>query len=171
VDAWSVCPGCRLRLPASGLSPDARRNASEECWQIAGEITGFELEHLSQLGRFHQLSVDTYCAQHADAAGSRIRVAYSLVGLFLALERGRTGLEVRQLHQRMGKPQADWPRFPRPADLGALTVLDVAVAGARARSVEGHARAVARWARSVWAVWSGKHELVAALAARFPASR
>ncbi len=142
-----------------------------ECWQLAGEVTGFELEHTAQLGRFHQLMVDAYGAQHADAAGSGIRVAYSLVGLFLALERGLNGLQVRRVHQLMGKPEASWPRFPRPAELGQLTVLDVALAGARAGSVEGHAKAVEKWARLVWEAWSAQHDAVAALSDRFAGGR
>jgi Family of unknown function (DUF5946) len=164
----SVCPGCGVELPATGLPADLRRNASEECWQVYGEITGFELNHIAELGRYHQLTVDAYGAQHANADGSGIRVAYSLVGLFLALERGMNGLAVRQLHQRMGKPGPSWPRFPRPDDTGRLTVLDVATAGARAGSVPGHAGSVTKWASSVWQAWSAQHQTVAALAERFP---
>ena len=166
MDAWSVCPGCRVRLPATGQPTDPKRNASIECWQVAGEVTGFELEHLAQLGRLHQLTVDAYGAQHADSVGSGIRLAYSLVGLFLALERGLSGLEVRGVHQRMGKPQPSWPRFSRPLDPGRLTALDVAQAGARVGSVEGHARAVEQWARSVWEAWSTQREAVALLSDR-----
>jgi uncharacterized protein DUF5946 len=162
-----VCPGCGVQLPATGLSPGPRGNASEECRLLAGEVTGFELEHLAQLGRFHQMMVDAYGAQHADATGSGIRVAYSLVGLLLAIERGMNGLQVRQIHQRMGKPGPSWPRFPRPAEVGDATVLDVARAGARAGSVDGHARAVENWAESVWRAWSAQHDSVALLAKRF----
>lgn len=163
----SVCPGCGVQLPATGLAADLRRNASEECWQLCGEVTGFELNHVAQLGRYHQLTVDAYGAQHSDAVGSGIRVAYSLVGLFLALERGMDGLLVRGVHQRMGKPESGWPRFPRPDDAGGLTVLDVATAGVRAASIDGHAGAVEQWAASVWRAWSAQHEAVEALAERF----
>jgi uncharacterized protein DUF5946 len=166
----SVCPGCGVRLPATGLPVDLRRNSSEECWQLCGEVTGFELNHVVELGRHHQLTVDAYGAQHADRDGSGIRVAYSLVGLFLALERGMHGVDVRQVHQRMGKPGPSWPRFPRPDDIGRLTVLDVAMAGARASSAPGHARAVTEWATSVWQAWSAQHQAVAALADRFAAT-
>lgn len=165
--SWSVCPGCGARIPANGQAPDLKRNASAECWQTAGEVTGFELEHAAQLGRFHQLTVDAYGAQHADADGSGIRVAYSLVGLYLALEKGMHGAQVRRVHQLMGKPQADWPRFPRPAKTGNITVLDVANAGARARSIDGHTEMLKRWATSVWSAWSDRHRDAAWLAQRF----
>ncbi len=161
-----MCPGCGLRQPASGQPPDRRQNASAECWAVYGEVLGFELNHLVPLGQYHQLMVDTYGAQHAGGDALGIRVAYSLVGLFLALERGRDGLEVRRAHQRMGKPEPSWPSFDRPPSVGAITVLDVAEAGVRADSVAGHADAVGRWARSVWQAWSPQHQAAAALTER-----
>ncbi len=166
VPAWSVCPGCGLRLPASGQPPDRRQNASSECWAVYGDVLGFELSHLVPLGRYHQLMVDTYGAQHGGANARSIRIAYSLVGLFLALERGWDGLEVRRAHQRMGKPDPSWPSFDRPREVGTVTVLDAAEAGVRADSVVGHADAVGRWARSAWQAWSAQHRAAGALAER-----
>jgi hypothetical protein len=162
----ATCPGCRVELPSSGLPAEARHNASAECWMLYGEVTGFELEHVAALGRFHQLMVDAYGAQHAGEDGRAIRVPYSLVGLHLALERGRSGIEVREAHRRMGRPTASWPDFRRPADRGAVTVLQVAEAGVRVGSVAGHADLVRRWAEGVWQAWSAEHEATAALCAR-----
>jgi len=68
----------------------------------------------------------------------------------------------------MGKPQPSWPAFERPADLGPITVLEVAAAGARADSVAGHAQAVRRWAKAVWAAWSVQHPGVALFVATLP---
>jgi hypothetical protein len=161
----STCPGCHLELPATGLEPGRWASASPECELIYGELIGFEMIHLAQLGRFHQLSVDTYGAQHPATEGSGIRLAYSLVGLHLALDRGNDGLHVRTFHQGMGRPQPTWPTFAAPAGRGRLTVLDVVQSGARADSVLGHADLVQQWAKSVWAAWSGEHERVAALTA------
>ena len=111
----TTCPGCGLQLPASGLSWDMRRNASSECWQLYGEVQGFALNHLELVRDFHQLTVDAYAAQHAprQAAGEipPISVAYALVGLHLALDRGACGGKVRAAHQRMGKPDPSWPRL------------------------------------------------------------
>jgi hypothetical protein len=159
----STCPGCHLELPATGRGPGRWGAASAECELLYGELIGFEMSHLAQLGRFHQLSVDAYGAQHPTNEGSGIRLAYSLVGLHLALDTGAGGLEVRTFHQRMGKPQATWPSFVAPAIRGRLTVLDVAEAGARAGSVVGHADVVQQWAKSVWAAWSVEHDRVKAL--------
>jgi hypothetical protein len=159
----AVCPGCGLSLPASGLAPDPKHFASPECLLVEGEVAGFELTHPELVGRFHQLTVDTYGAQHSGGDGRGIRIAYSLVGLHLALDRGWSGLAVREAHQGMGRPLPSWPAFPRPAEVGTATVLDVARAGARANSVAGHAAAVQRWAAAVWAAWESHHSEVVAL--------
>jgi hypothetical protein len=133
---------------------------------VHGEVEGFELAHLDLVGRFHQLTADAYGAQHSGGDGRGIRIAYSLVGLHLALDRGWTGVAVRDAHQRMGRPRPSWPAFVRPSDVGPLTVLDVALAGARVGSVFGHTDAVQRWAAAVWAAWSLQHADIAALTDR-----
>jgi Family of unknown function (DUF5946) len=166
----TTCPGCGLELPASGLTWDPRRNASPECWQLYGEMQGFELAHRELVRDYHQLAVDAYAAQHAsrDVSGHTppMGVAYALVGLHLALDRGVPGVEVRAAHQRMGKPDASWPRLPAPRSTGVVTVLDVAAAGAMVGSAAGHAHAVRAWAAVVWQAWASQHAAVAALADR-----
>ena len=164
--AISVCPGCGLRAPPGGILLDRPLNASPECWGLHAELVGFELGHPVLVGRYHQLTVDAYGAQHAGGPTGRIRVAYSLVGLHLALEQGRSGTAVRALHERMGRPDASWPDFRRPVSTGALTVADVVEAGARAGSVEGHATLVERWAHSVWDAWADQQDLVRGLTVR-----
>jgi hypothetical protein len=166
----TTCPGCGLRLPASGLPRDPRRNASPECWQVYGEVQGFALNHLELVRDLQQLTVDAYAAQHAprEVGGDvpPISVAYALVGLHLALDRGLSGREVRAAHQRMGRPDPSWTRLPTPTRTGAMTVFDVATAGAMVGSVAGHAQAVRAWAAAVWQAWTVQQARVAALARR-----
>jgi hypothetical protein len=57
-----------------------------------------------------------------------------------------SGIEVRAAHQRMGKPDPSWPPLPAPERIGAMTVFDVAAAGAMVGSVAGHAKTVQAWA-------------------------
>jgi hypothetical protein len=169
VSSSTTCPGCGLELPASGWLPDPRRNASPECWRLFGEVQGFELRHLELVRDYHQLAVDTYQAQHAPRDHREIPpigVAYALVGLHLALDRGLRGVEVRAAHQRMGKPDASWPRLEPPGHTGTVTVFDVAAAGTMVGSVSGHAEAVRRWAAAVWRAWAPRHATVAALTDR-----
>ena len=166
----TTCPGCGLQLPAGGFPWDRRRNASPECWQVYGEVQGFALNHLELARDFHQLTVDAYAAQHAprQATGEvpPISVAYALVGLHLALDCGVPGPQVRAAHRRMGKPDPSWPRLPTPERTGAMTVFDVAAAGAMVDSVAGHAGAVRAWATAVWQAWAVQHARVAELAGR-----
>ena len=165
----TTCPGCGLQLPASGLPWDRRRNASPECWQLYGEVQGFELRHLKLVRDLHQLTVDAYAAQHAPREVGDvppISVAYALVGLHLALDHGVSGIEIRAAHQRMGKPDPSWPRLPTPERTGGMTVFEVAAAGAMIGSVAGHAEAVRAWATAVWQAWAAQHARVAALADR-----
>ncbi|HVQ95315.1 MAG TPA: DUF5946 family protein [Mycobacteriales bacterium] len=162
---WTVCPGCAVRLPAVHSELDRPLNASPACRQCNAEVVGFELRHPALIGRFHQLTVDTYGAQHGGAPTGRIYLGYSLVGLDLALERGTAGVEVRDIHQRMGRPDGTWPEFTPPPP-AALTVLHVAEAGVRAGSVDGHARAMDEWAAAVWRSWAEQHDAVRALTDR-----
>jgi hypothetical protein len=146
------------------------RNASPECWQLYGEVQGFALYHLELVRDSQQLTVDAYAAQHAPREVGvnlpPIAVTYALVGLHLALDCGLSGREVRAAHQRMGKPDPSWPRLPTPERTGAMTVFDVAAAGAMVGSVAGHAKAVRAWAAGVWQAWAAEHATVAALADR-----
>jgi hypothetical protein len=129
VVAWSMCPGCGLELPDEGNSGDGRLNASAACWRLYGEVTGYELSHLVELGSLHQLTVDAYGAQHPGPNVPSIGVAFGLIGLSLALNWGRTGLEFREAHQYLGARFRAWPFFERPVVRSSATVLDVALAG------------------------------------------
>jgi hypothetical protein len=162
----TTCPGCGLAAAGPGIPLDRPFNASPQCWALHAELLGLELSSPSLVGRYHQLTVDAYGAQHAGPPTGALRVAYSLAGLMLALERGWSGPEVRAFHQRMGRPEPWWPSFPRPAGAARLTVADVVAAGARAGSVDGHARLVQRWAGSVWDAWRDRHADVRALVDR-----
>jgi uncharacterized protein DUF5946 len=153
---WSDCPGCGLRMPDTGGRLDRRRNVSPACWHLYGEVTGYELTHLPTLGRFHQLTVDAYGAQHPGSGARPIGVAFGLIGLHLALERGLTGLEVQGAHRQLAARFGDWPTFERPERQAPLTVLDVAMAG----SPEEHGEIVQRWAAAVWASWHASHAQV-----------
>lgn len=156
--AWSTCTGCGVSLPGSGES-DPRRNASPECWQLYGEVIGYEATHLALLGRYHQMTVDAYGAQHGARAGPRIGTAFGLIGLRLALVDGWTGSQVRDAHRYMAERSTDWPAFVRTRPADELTVYDVALAG----SPEAHATLVQAWAASVWSGWQAAHDRVAAL--------
>lgn len=162
--ASTSCPGCGLLPPAGwdgAIEPDRPIRASSACWGLHAELVGFELAHQARLGAaLHQLTVDAYGAQHAGPPTGQRYVAYSVAGLALALARGWSGVEVRNLHARMGPAQPSWPRLPPPPVPASLTVGDVVAAGAWADSPDGHAEAVDRWARAVWASWRDQHAAI-----------
>jgi hypothetical protein len=158
-----ACPGCRLVLPGAGPR-SSRINASAACVAVHDRIAAFEAQHAS-LARYRQLRVDTYGAAHPGVPTPPIRVAYGLVGLHLALDRGVSGDGVRLAHSSMGRPGPGWPRFDG-APTAEVTVLDVAAAGADAGSIRGHAETLVRWARSVWSAWTPAHGPVAELTGR-----
>jgi Family of unknown function (DUF5946) len=153
---WTTCPGCGLQLPAIDWCTDGRLQNSPECWQVYTELVGRTMSTATPAGAVHQLSIDAYGAQHAGAAVAPISTVFSLIGLHLALDRGATGLEVRDAHQRLAALRLSWPRLPRPARTGDVTVFDVALADDPADQV----RRTRRWAASVWAAWAPWHDTV-----------
>lgn len=122
------------------------------------ELSAYTLQHR---GRefVHQYIVDAYGAQHATPSGKPVRLAFSLIGLYLHLERGYDGREVQRVHKVLGDRTHDWPTFPLPDHRGTLTAIDVLQAS------EGDARdrAIDEWCRTVWACYAATRPAVEAL--------
>ncbi|MGH9887883.1 MAG: DUF5946 family protein [bacterium] len=154
--SFTACPGCGVLLPGSGAAWNPPSLASEACHSVYDEVLRFEYAHIVELGLWHQLLVDTYAAQHAGEQSAPITTAFALIGLNLALEHGRSGIEVRDAHQLLASRYREWPRFARPSGLGAMTVQDLALA---ATPVE-HIAVLRRWARAVWDAWTPEHRRV-----------
>ncbi len=155
---YRECPGCGARLPVSDAFPDARYNASAECWQLYGELTAYTLTRGYDTF-IHQLLVDTYGAQHPVEGGPPIGLAFALIGLYLTYERGYTGRQVQHMHMLLAQRSKTWPRFTPPSDRGLLTVADVLRAGPG----EERDELLRRWGRSVWNAWAPEHERVRSL--------
>lgn len=159
--AWPACPGCGVRLPSADASPDARYNASAACQQLYGELSSDTL--LCGYGAFiHQLAVDTYAAQHVREHTRPIGVAFALIGLYLACERGASGRQVQHMHQLLARRATTWPRFVPPAQAGTVTVLAVV----QARAGDDRDTMLRHWGQAVWTAWSAEHDRVGALVAR-----
>jgi len=152
------CPGCGVRLPASTWPVDRRRNASPACWERYTLVLAHEAENIIAVGRLHQLTVDTYAAQHPGPNVPAIAVPFALVGLHLTLDEGWSGLAVRGAHGWLAEHHRSWPAFEPPDGFGALTADRVARAG----SAEAHAHLVESWATATWAAWAAQHSRVRA---------
>lgn len=107
----------------------------------------------------HQHVVDAFAAQSADERSKPIGVVFALVGLFLFVERGRTGRQVQRVHMRLARRRRSWPSFALPPDRGSMTAADVLAAPAgRARD-----EAIRAWCATVWAAFAGSRERIVAL--------
>lgn len=135
-------------------------HASPECWSVYCEVLGAEYQDAVLFGRVHQLTVDSYAAQHAGGPHPDKSVCIHLVGLHLALEHGIAPPEVPAGLQALARVVRAWPRFEPPEGFGSITALDVALA----RSAEEHASLVRSWAQETWERWKPHHAAVAALA-------
>jgi hypothetical protein len=126
------------------------------------ELSYYTLAH-GDPAFIHQHVVDAYGAQHVRQSASTIGAAFTLAGLYLAVERRYNGRQVQKMHMLMARASKQWPRFDPPDDVGALTVADVLVVEAGPSRDE----AIMRWCASVWTAWSSEHERVRAMVDRF----
>lgn len=152
------CPGCGLRLPMSEVPFDSRYNASPECWQLYGELTAYTVTR-GYTDFIHQHLVDAYGAQHVREDARPIGVAFALIGLYLAFEKGYSGRQVQHMHMLLANRSKSWPRFTPPSHMGVLTVADVL----QVQPGEPRDTMLLQWGQSVWDAWSNEHERVKSL--------
>jgi hypothetical protein len=158
------CPSCGLAATPGRRLPEPPFPSSAECWSTYGELTAYDVERARTDFR-HQHAVDAYAAQHPGPPARPITLWFALVGLHLAVDRGRTGRQVQQAHVRLGRRHRDWPVLPAPFRRATLTVGDVLH---RAPGDERDA-AILDWAADVWAGWEAQHPVVAELTATIDA--
>ena len=111
--------------------------------------------------------VDANKAQNAPATNPPpIGVIFSLVGLYLHVEKGFTGTQVQDAHRVMGRVKRSWPNVVWPAERGeitAATVLAMPVGPARDAGIH-------EWCKQVWAAFSANRGMVSALISQYPIS-
>jgi hypothetical protein len=144
------------------------------CSNALSELSAYTLTRLDP-GFIHQHVVDAYGAQHAGFQGrvrerisqSNIGIAFSLLGLYLTVEKGYTGREVQRAHMALGRWRKQYPHPEHIPERAALTVLDVI------KEQPGAARdeKLKRWAEAVWESWKPAHVWTRALWSEFEASR
>lgn len=110
----------------------------------------------------HQVAIDSFTAQTADATTKPIAVFFALAGLYLHLEKGFSGLQVQRAHMRLANRPKQWPVLPLPRDRGSITVSDVLKAPA---GLERDAM-IERWSASVWQEWQESRNTIADLLSR-----
>lgn len=155
----TTCIGCGITLPEAGGPTHRYIVSSPECWNLFGRVLAREYENPVLFGAVHQLTVDTYAVQHPVDHPPKSLVSH-LVSLYTTMELGLGQFDGRAALLRFVNSRSEFPHLDPPADLGPVTVLDVANAGTQ----EEHIDAVRRWARQVWGAWSHQHGLIASLA-------
>jgi hypothetical protein len=149
------CPGCGVNLPDQHLDVPDRFNASGECFCLFSDLQCYTV--VKQDPEFiHQHAVDAYEAQHAGGTTRNITVAFGLIGLYLALEKGYTGRQVQLAHIRISKVRKVWPRLEPPDRPAILSVMDVLKTG----TDEEKDAMIRKWMTSVWERWGDRHEWV-----------
>jgi hypothetical protein len=103
--------------------------------------------------------VDAHGAQVATAETKPIAVVFALIGLFLHVEKGFTGLRVQQVHMQLGRQKHQWPTIPLPFLRGGISAEDVL------KVPEGEERdaAISDWCRSVWEAYREQRGTIVAL--------
>ena len=107
----------------------------------------------------HQHVVDAWALHHADEDSKAVAVPFTLLGMYLHLEKGYTGKEVQIAHMMLAQPHGrgpgrkQWPHFPLPRDRGKITVIDVMAAPETERK-----QAIDAWCRSLWEAFVEAHE-------------
>ena len=133
-------------------------SAEEEAYH---ELSAYTLTR-GDPGVIHQHVVDAWAAQQAHAGSKPIGVFFAQVGLYLHVERGRTGREVQRAHMALARVPEAWPVGTLTLTRGALTARDVlAKPRGPARDAE-----ISRWARSVWSAFAESRESVEAVLSR-----
>jgi hypothetical protein len=151
----TVCPGCGLCLPNRHQDSPDRCNASSGCLQVYSDLMCYTVTKLDT-EFIHQHAVDAYAAQHAGGTTRNITVAFGLIGLYLALEKGYTGKQVQQAHMQIARVRKDWPRLEPPALPAAITVLDVF----KVPDGPDKDAMIRQWMGAVWERWSDRKEWV-----------
>jgi hypothetical protein len=108
----------------------------------------------------HQHAVDAFQAQTADEKTKPIGLVFSLIGIYLFLEKGYTGRQVQLAHMKMAEDKKPWPLRPLPAERGDITITDAL------NAAPGPERdlMIKSWCASVWQAYADWHPTIAALA-------
>lgn len=129
---------------------------------LYNELAYYTLAH-SDAAFIHQLVVDAYGAQNADETTKPIAVVFSLIGLYLHLEKGYTGKQVQRAHMQLAKWAKPWPKLTGPIQRGAIGIEQVLAAE------PGPARdgMIDQWCASVWSSWHQSRPIIIAIAHQY----
>lgn len=126
------------------------------------ELAFYTLQHPDQNYFIHQHIVDAFTAQASDETTKSIAITFSLVGLYLFVEKQYTGKQVQNAHIQLSKNKKQWPSFEIPNEKGTIFISQVLEEAAGKKRDE----MIKKWCRGVWQAYHQSHETVAALVKR-----
>ncbi len=152
-----MCCGCGVALPDLDGPVHPYMTSSPACWAAYGEVLAREYGDPAYR-RLHRLSVDAYAAQHPGTPSPQAiqSVAVHLCRLCMVLEEGLSIEHANDVMLEIHKVERPFRWLEPPRVRGDVTVADVL----GARTADEHLRQVERWAKSVWAAWSGHHATI-----------
>ncbi|WP_281172480.1 DUF5946 family protein [Ectobacillus panaciterrae] len=83
-------------------------------------------------------------------------MAFSLIGLYYAIEQGFTGKQVQRVHMLLGQQKNKWPILPLLSKPYSLTVSDVL----KEKPGGNRDDMLQEWMRDVWVCWEHQHTWV-----------
>ena len=126
------------------------------------ELSFYTLSHSG--GTFiHQLAVDAFTAQNADEETRPMARIFSLVTLYLHIEKNYTGKQAQLAHMKMAKHKIDWPQIILPEERGEITINDVLALPPGSRRDE----MISRWCSSVWKVYKSNRDTIISICNRY----
>jgi hypothetical protein len=149
------CPGCGLKLPNQKITIQHNYNASGECYQKYSELSFYTIGK-QDINFIHQHAIDAYSAQHAGNGMKNITIAYSLIGLYYAIEHGFSGKQVQCVHMLLSKQKNSWEQLDLPKKPYSITVNDIL----NEKQGENRDNMINNWMCDVWNCWEHQHNWV-----------
>lgn len=126
-----------------------------ECAALRDALLARDFEQPMSYWRYHRISVDAYCLQHASYVKSAKSFAAHIGGLCIALEHRNVQHVQEALVRWLNSPTCDVVKPPLPEARGELTIDHVTGIDDPA----AYGRRVGEWANSVWMSYASCHTL------------
>ena len=116
------------------------------------ELSYYTLSHPDSDYFIHQLIVDAFTAQTADKDTKRISLVFSLVGLYLLIEKNYTGKQIQRAHTVLANYKEHLPIIKLPENRGEITISEVL------KSELNRDEMIKKWCSSVWKEYESSKE-------------
>ena len=116
------------------------------------ELSFYTLSHSDSDYFIHQLIVDAFTAQTANKDTKKISLVFSLVGLYLLIEKNYTGKQIQQAHTVLSNYKDFLPEIKLPENRGEITISEVL------KSELNRDKMIKKWCSSVWKEYESSKE-------------